>query len=108
MLPGKQGAQGPGCTGTEGTHSSGAVWVFYRSARDMWATVAPPPPSADGTRAPWEMSRLPHSLGPAWQQHPASSRTGGGCGGDSYSLLSQRPKSLSALRTSDGARLVVA
>lgn len=48
---------------------------------------SPTPPSADGTRAPWEMSRLSHSLGPAWQ-HPASSLTGEGCGGGLHSLFS--------------------
>lgn len=54
-----------------------AVWASRQSTKDMWAPIAAPPPSADGTRAPWEMSRLSHSLGPAWQ-HPALSLTGGG------------------------------
>lgn len=104
VLPGKQGAQGPRCTGTEGTHSSGAVWASRRSAKDMWAPVTAPPPSADGTRAPWEMSRLPRSLGPAWQP-PVSSLTGGGCGGGS-TACSHRGQGAFALRTAYGARLV--
>lgn len=74
---GKRGPKAPGVLEPRVHIALSAVWAFRQSAKDMWAPVAAPPPSADGTRAPWEMSRLSHSLGPPWQ-HPALSLTGGG------------------------------
>lgn len=74
---GKRGPKASGVLELRVHIALSAVWASRQSAKDMWAPAAAPPPLADGTRAPWEMSRLSHSLGPPWQ-HPALSLTGGG------------------------------
>lgn len=103
---GKRGPKAPGVLELRVHIALSAVWASQQSAKDMWAPVAAPPPSADGTRAPWEMSRLSHSLDPPWQ-HPALSLTGRGS--DEGALqLALSIEARATLRTVYGAKLEAA